>query len=185
MVMVVTTISILSHVFISGKFGKTWPGLNTPVQVMPRKSKKKYKENYLLKPQMSDVAATQSRKEQLPLQIAVERQQSKKLAAWEKAFLEGEKMFGQNLSRRGWSGRTWRGREFGAPETATGGRVSFNVKIEQVQHKIVIIQTELLITYMFGKLVPVIFRLESRVRIIVGQLKRCLLTCYRIRHGYD
>lgn len=105
-----------------GKFGKTWPGLNTPVQVIPQKSKKtyKHKENYLLKPQMSEVAVTRPRKGQaLSSQFSVERQQSKETPAWKKAFKKGEKMYGQDLSRRGWSGRTWRGREFGAPETAT------------------------------------------------------------------
>ena len=104
-----------------GKFGKTWPGLNAPVEVLPRKSKKKYKENYLLKPQMSEVAATRPRKG-LPrsTQFADDRRQSRDMPAWKKAFIEGEKMYGQNLSRRGWSGKTWRGREFGPPETATG-----------------------------------------------------------------
>ena len=104
-----------------GKFGKTWPGLNTPVQVTPRKSKKKYKENYLLKPQMSEVAATRPKKGQISSQFAVERKQSKEMPEWKKAFLEGEKMYGQDLSRRGWSGKTWRGREFGPPEMTTGG----------------------------------------------------------------
>ena len=73
---------------------------------------------------MSEVAATRPRKG-LPrfTQFADERRQSKDMPAWKKAFIEGEKMYGQNLSRRGWSGKTWRGREFGPPETATGGNV--------------------------------------------------------------
>lgn len=52
-----------------------------------------------------------------------ERQPRKDMPAWKKAFIAGEKMYGQDLSRRGWSGKTWRGREFGPPETATGGDV--------------------------------------------------------------
>jgi hypothetical protein len=115
-----------------GKFGKTWPGLNTPVQVVPQKSKKtyKHKENYLLKPQMSEVAVTRPRKGQaLSSQFSVERQQSKETPAWKKAFKKGEKMYGQDLSRRGWSGRTWRGREFGAPETATRGTVKVTLML--------------------------------------------------------
>jgi hypothetical protein len=38
-------------------------------------------------------------------------------------------MYGQDLSRRGWSGRTWRGREFGAPETATRGTVKVTLML--------------------------------------------------------
>jgi hypothetical protein len=115
-----------------GKFGKTWPGLNTPVQVIPQKSKKtyKHKENYLLKPQMSEVAVAQPRKGQAPSsQFSVERHQSKETPAWKKAFKKGEQMYGQDLSRRGWSGRTWRGREFGAPETATRGTVKMTLML--------------------------------------------------------
>ncbi len=116
----------MAFVFILGKFGKTWPGLNTPVQVTPRKSKKKFKENYLLKPQMSEVATTRPRKGHAPSsQFPAARQLSKEMPAWKKAFIAGEKMYGQNLSRRGWSGRTWQGREFGPPETAAEGMLCY------------------------------------------------------------
>lgn len=107
---------------MAGKFGKTWPGLNTPVQVSPRRSKPKYKENYLLKPQMSEVAVTRPKKGRTETTSQLVIEQKEKMPAWKKAFLEGEKKYGQDLSKRGWSGKTWRGREFGPPETSTGGK---------------------------------------------------------------
>ena len=59
---------------------------------------------------------------------AVFREKNANVPPWKKAFLAGEKKFGQNLSKRGWSGRTWRGREFGPPETAQGGRIANSIK---------------------------------------------------------
>ena len=73
---------------------------------------------------MSEVAATRPKKGyESSTQFAIERQQSKEMPAWKKAFIAGEKLYGQDLSKRGWSGKTWRGREFGPPETATGGNI--------------------------------------------------------------
>lgn len=104
-----------------GKFGKTWPGLNSPMEaVTQKKTKKNFKESYLLKPQMSDIAIAKPRKGRRPTSEFMEREKSADLPAWKKAFWAGEKIYGQNLSRRGWSGRTWRGREFGPPETVQG-----------------------------------------------------------------
>lgn len=106
-----------------GKFGKTWPGLNAPVEITQKKTKKKYKENYLLKPQMSEVAMMKPRSgPKATSDFAIFREKNADVPAWKKAFLAGEKKFGQNLSKRGWSGRTWRGREFGPPETTQRGR---------------------------------------------------------------
>ncbi|XP_028396078.1 28S ribosomal protein S5, mitochondrial-like [Dendronephthya gigantea] len=102
-----------------GKFGKKWPGLDTPVRVKPGKGGKKLKEGYLPKPQMSEVTRP---KKGFPVSksFVSEREPRREMPAWKKAFIAGEKMYGQDLSRRGWSGKTWRGREFGPPETATG-----------------------------------------------------------------
>lgn len=112
-------------VFINfeGKFGKIWPGLNTTVEITPQKKfKKRFKDGYLLKPHMSEVSAAKPTKRSSPTSILErETKTEEKMPAWKKAFLKGEKMYGQELSSRGWSGKTWRGREFRAPETVTGG----------------------------------------------------------------
>ena len=60
------------------------------------------------------------------------REKNANVPPWKKAFLAGEKKFGQNLSKRGWSGRTWQGREFGPPETAQGGRIVSSINLQMV-----------------------------------------------------
>ena len=72
---------------------------------------------------MSEVAATRPQRQQAPSPFAVERKHSKEIPEWKKAFIKGEQLYGQDLSKRGWSGKTWRGRQFGPPELTTGGRV--------------------------------------------------------------
>lgn len=74
---------------------------------------------------MSEVAMTKPRTGQKMTLNITERDKNVEMPTWKKAFWAGEKRFGQNLARRGWSGRTWRGREFGPPETAHGGKEFF------------------------------------------------------------
>ena len=74
---------------------------------------------------MSEVAVTRPWKGRKSSRSEViEMGKGADMPAWKKAFWAGEKQFGQDLSKKGWSGRTWQGREFGPPEIAQGGKVN-------------------------------------------------------------